>query len=246
MRYFVRCAYKGSRFHGWQSQPGGVFTVQGEIERILSMLTRVNTDIVGCGRTDTGVHAKDYVFHFDAEISDLEKFLYKMNQVVDKDIVFYGIYPVNGEAHARYDAISRSYVYHLTRKRDPFRAETTFQFLRRSSINIEALNEVADLLKKYEDFEPFCKSGNDAFTRRCVIKECYWEQNGDDFTFFITANRFLRGMIRLIVGACINYAEGKITLEEIDLALQNQTRLKTDLSAPPQGLFLDKIKYEYL
>lgn len=246
MRYFIRCKYNGTRFHGWQSQPGDVPTIQDEIERAMQLLLRSETRITGCGRTDTGVHAMDYVFHFDAELEDESQFLYKLNKVIHQDIVLTEIFLVHDDAHARFDATSRSYIYHLTTERDPFRKETAYYYPYSKELNLEVLNEVASLIKSHKEFEPFCKAGTDVKTKRCDIRESYWNQEGSEYTFHITADRFLRGMIRLIVGVSIFVAEGKIDIQEVKDALDNQSRIKQDWSVPPEGLFLDRILYDYI
>lgn len=245
MRYFIRCRYNGTRYHGWQSQPDGVRTVQGDIEAALQMLLRTDISITGCGRTDTGVHASDYVFHADMVIDDSDHLLYKLNRIVDNDIVFTAITSVFEDAHARFDAISRSYRYHLIYNRDPFRQETAYYYAQGHHLTVEALNQVADLILGYQDFFPFCKTGSDAHTMRCHIAKCQWVKDEGGFTFHITADRFLRGMIRLIVGVSIFVAEDKISLSHVKEALDHQSRIDKAWSVPAQGLFLEHIIYPY-
>lgn len=242
MRYFVRCRYNGTRYHGWQIQPHGTRTIQGEIEDILTKLFGQHTGVYGCGRTDTGVHAADYVFHFDGP-EDVSHVLYKLNRMSSADLAFDSIHHVNDEAHARFDAISRSYRYHVVSHKDPFHTETTYYYPAIRSCGISLLQQAAALLLNYKDFTAFCKEGSEVVVKECTITESRWDINGDAYTYHITANRFLRGMIRLIVGMCINVAQGKLELSEVEEALQNKRRLARDLSVPGSGLFLDRIVY---
>ncbi len=247
MRYFAHIQYNGAKFCGWQRQPNDV-TIQGEIESILSKVLRTNTPIVGCGRTDTGVHASSYYFHMDVADPLHPNFAKKITGILSDGIVIRSFIEVNDDAHARYDAIARSYQYHITRHRDPFRVETSHHFPFYDQINIDLLRSSATLLMGYENFFPFCKTHSDVTNYQCRLDQCQWilSENGEELTLHVSANRFLRGMIRLIVGMCLNVSLGKITLAEVKEAMDDQTRLSKALSVPPNGLFLCNVQYPYI
>jgi tRNA pseudouridine38-40 synthase len=245
-RYFIRCAYIGTAYNGWQIQPHvGTKTIQGIIQDALSLLTRERTEIVGCGRTDAGVHAQDYVAHFDCESSiDLDLIHYKINKILPLDISVQEIVPVSAQAHARFDATSRSYKYKIHIIKDPF-ANQSFYYRYAESISLDALNTAATLLTHYSEFLPFCKTNGDNKSFTCHIKEAHWMQDGPYFVFDITADRFLRGMIRLVVGMCLNVARGRLLIDDVKHALDHQIRLKEDWSVDAHGLVLRDIIYPY-
>jgi tRNA pseudouridine38-40 synthase len=247
MRYFARIAYNGSNYFGWQRQPKQL-SVQEIIESKLSLLLTQQIDIVGCGRTDTGVHAKDYVLHFDADIETSPNLLSRINQILPEDIVFYKLARVHDDAHARFDAVSRAYQYHINCTKDPFKKQLSWYNPKFAKNDIELINEAVTILKNYSEFLPFCKSNSGAQTLSCDIRQAYWTKSGknqESWVFYIEADRFLRGMIRLIVGMCVYVGLGKITINDLVYALDNQVPLKMPLSVPPHGLFLDEIKYTY-
>jgi len=198
---------------------------------------------VGCGRTDSGVHASDYVFHFEADVEDLDFLKFKLNRMLPKAIAIKNIREVNLKAHARFDAIERSYEYHVNKVKNPFSSGLSFYKPQVFESKIDQLNETASLILSYTDFFTFCKSNTDVKTTLCDIRRCEWEFSGDKMVFHVTADRFLRGMIRLLVGCCINVANGSIELAEVKSALKEKRRLKKDLSVPAEGLFLSKIIY---
>lgn len=241
-RYFFEIAYDGTDFSGWQSQ-NNAQTVQAEIESALFTLTRNQNRIVGCGRTDTGVHASQYFFHYDIE-SWNDTLSYKLNAILPKSITINSFSQVKQEAHARFDAKERQYTYFAHYDKNPFKQRFSSYIVSLQQVSLEQLNQVAKILFEFEEFYPFCKSNHDAKTLKCDIREANWIQTEDgSFQFKITSNRFLRGMVRLIVGACINVALGKTSSDEIIDALENQTRLSKSLSVPAEGLFLSKIAY---
>jgi tRNA pseudouridine38-40 synthase len=245
MRYFIKLAYNGTRFHGWQSQPNAV-TVQGMIEEKMSLLLRSDISIVGCGRTDAGVHAKEYYAHFNFENPFPKNFLHRLNLVLPNDIVIYDIFEVAPEAHARFDAYHRSYEYHICFDKNPFEIETTWVYPHREEfLNIDKMKAAAAVLMEFEDFNTFCKTNTDVKTTLCEMKRSEWIIDTENrcLVFHISANRFLRGMVRLIVGMCINVGIGKVSIEELRQALVNKEPLKIPYSAPPQGLFLTDIRY---
>lgn len=244
MRYFVKLSYKGTHFAGWQSQPNTI-TVQSCIEQAFSTILREPIEVVGCGRTDTGVHSLGYVLHFDTNVPIPMDFLHRANHLVGKDIAFHKIKRVKKDKHARFDAVSRSYKYIIDLYKNPFAQDSAWCYPPAQKISIDDLNEVAFLLLEYGEFAPFCKSNAQNETMICFIISAKWTYSQADkrLYFDITANRFLRGMIRLIVGACMNVALGKLTLKDIKTALDNQTPLPKSWSVPPQGLYLCRILY---
>ncbi len=246
-RYFAELAYKGTRFAGWQNQPKQK-TVQSTIEKSLFTILRQKIDVVGCGRTDAGVHARRFFLHLDWEENLDASFLGRLNKVVGSDIAIRSLISVAPDAHARFGATERSYEYHLELKKNPFSNELAYFFPQSNLLDIDLLQEAATLLLSYEAFFPFCKSNSDAKTMICDLRRAEWEIDSqqDKLIFHITANRFLRGMVRLIVGMCLNVAIGKLKLEEVDQALKEQSRLTRSYSVPPQGLYLTDIKYPFL
>ncbi len=245
MRYFARLAYNGTRFMGWQIQPD-TLTVQGHIEQTLSMILRQTIEVTGCGRTDTGVHAEDYVLHFDYDQPLPDNFVQRLNRVIGPDVVFYTIQAVEWpEAHARFSASSRAYRYSIDLRKNPFRQETAWQFHQAPQLDIAAMNEVCKLLLEFKEFAPFCKTHAGNETMFCDVRQAQWSLENEQLVFRITANRFLRGMIRLIVGECVQVGLGKYGPEQTRRALETQTALKMPYSVPACGLFLTDIQYPF-
>lgn len=247
MRYFIELAYNGTRFVGWQNQPNGI-SVQSRIENALQLILRhPPLSILGCGRTDTGVHARYYVAHFDFEGALPEQFLLRFNKLVGNDIAIQRVAPVASDAHARFDAFSRSYEYHLTAEKDVFQQESVWHFPKMTQLDFDKMQKCAQLLTQYTDFTAFCKTNSDAKTMLCTLSRAEWifDAEGKKAVFYISANRFLRGMVRLIVGTCINVGLGQTSLDEVKFALDNQTTLKKSYSVPPQGLALTEVKYPF-
>ena len=244
MRYFGLIAYRGTNYFGWQKQPNQI-SVQEAIEKAISTLIGIETAVVGCGRTDTGVHARHYFLHFDCSKDLPFNFIYRVNKLLGPDIAFYNLFQMKPEAHARFDAYERSYEYHLGIQKDPFNTDTCYYFPQGRQLHLESMNLAAQLLLEYEAFYPFCKSDHNANTLICQISRAEWiaDKSDTSLVFHITSNRFLRGMVRLIVGMCINVGLQKLELEEVKISMEQQTRLKKSLSVPPQGLFLKGIKY---
>jgi tRNA pseudouridine38-40 synthase len=244
MRYFCQLQYNGTRFNGWQRQPNAT-SIQQVIEEKMTILLKTNIEILGCGRTDTGVHAADYYFHFDAENLDVDFFTYKLNQLVGNDIFIKKTMLLHEDAHARFDATKRSYTYFITLEKDPFCTETKW-FYYGKKIDKDVMQSVAILLQEYTQFAPFCKSSSQNLTNRCTIYQSEWEFGENYMQYHITADRFLRGMVRLIVGACINAGLHQISIDDVKYAMENQVLLKKSYSVPPNGLFLTKINYPYI
>ena len=245
MRYFVELAYNGTAYSGWQRQPNA-FTVQQCIEETISKILRTKIIVTGCGRTDTGVHASQYYLHFDCENELPEGFVKRANKVLPPDIVLYHLYEMDAAAHARFNATKRSYVYHLVAHKTPFRTEIAYAYPFFKKLNFDQLNAAASLLLDYAAFAPFCKTNSDAKTMDCQLFNSNWifNENQDALEYHISANRFLRGMVRLIVGMQLNVGLGKVSLDQVKEALDNQTPLPKSYSVPPQGLFLSEVVYQ--
>jgi tRNA pseudouridine38-40 synthase len=244
MRYFLTLSYLGTRYSGWQVQPNAP-SVQADLEKALTTILRQNIEVTGCGRTDAGVHARYYVAHFDAEGGLPPTFLNGLNSLLPDDIAAHSVQPVASEAHARYDAFERSYEYHIALRKDPFETDTAWIFPQSGKLDLKRMQESADLLPNYAAFLPFCKTDSGTEGYGCELKSAFWEHKPDEYRliFHITANRFLRGMVRLIVGACVNAGLGKIEVADVQSALDEQKPLKKSLSVPPQGLFLTGVRY---
>lgn len=247
MRYFSELAYNGTNYCGWQIQPNGI-TVQETLEKAFSTILRTSIAITGCGRTDTGVHASQFFIHFDFEETFPKGFLNRINKFLPKDILIKRIFEVASDAHSRYDAYHRSYEYHIYFHKNPFGLETSYHFPFAEKLDINKMQQAADLLLKYEAFFPFCKAHSDAKTMLCDVRRAEWifDQKEKKLVFHISANRFLRGMVRLIVGMCLNVGLGKLAIADVQLALDQQIRLKKDLSVVAKGLFLTEVKYPFL
>lgn len=242
MRYFIKLAYKGTDFHGWQSQPNAD-SVQERIEKALSILLKNSTEIIGCGRTDTGVHASQYFAHFETEnLINPEEFTYKLNALLPHTIVISEIFHVSDTAHARFDAVTRSYEYHILLENNPFLLETTWQ-LPHKKFDVEKMNKAAEILLHHQDFKSFSKSKTDVKNYLCIITEAYWKLDANKLTFYITANRFLRNMVRAIVGTLLEVGEHKLSISEFEQVILSQNRSEAGLSVPAKGLFLSEIKY---
>lgn len=244
MRFAVRLAYKGTKYSGWQSQNNAI-TVQEVIESILYKKYRHKISVLGCGRTDKGVHASDFVMHFDFDQDIRDNFVYSLNKMLPNDIAIYDIREVSGDFHARFDAMYRSYVYKIHTIKNPFKINQSFFHPLIKKADFKKMQEASSTILEYKEFFPFCKTNTDVMTMKCQLSESKWiyDSELEEYSFHITSDRFLRGMVRLIVGMTINIGLGKIKIEDLILALDNQERLKTDWSVPAHGLYLNKIKY---
>ena len=244
MRYFVHLAYKGTRFSGWQRQPEDL-SVQEQIEKAFATILRESVELVGCGRTDAGVHASHYTAHFDFEGVLPSAFIERLNKLVGSDIAIKGIETVGRGLHARFGARKRSYEYHITFLKNPFAQETEWLYpYPKENLNFVAMQQAATLLLAYSAFAPFCKTHSDALTMECQMTRSEWVFSEGKAVYHISANRFLRGMVRLIVGMCLNVGLGKVGLEEVIEALEEQTPLKMSYSVPPNGLYLTEVNYK--
>lgn len=243
-RYFVELSYDGTRYHGWQRQPNGL-TVQEVLERDLSLIARENIKLTGAGRTDTGVHALVYYAHFDLETiytSDfLNQLVFRINSLLPDDIAIHRIFLVDKDLHARFSAVSRTYRYCLATTRNPFRkAFTHYHF---GPLDIALMNQGAGILKEYVDFTSFSKVDTDARTNNCLITNANWDWEGNELVFTITADRFLRNMVRAIVGTLLLLGTGKITLNHFVRIIESKNRSEAGQSAPACGLILASVKY---
>lgn len=242
-RYFIHFAYKGTNYHGWQNQPNAI-SVQEVLENCLSTILRTNISIVGAGRTDTGVHAKQMYAHFDFSECLSNEFIKKMNAFLPKDIVVYDLILVDIEAHARFDATSRTYEYHLHTQKNPFLDDVSFYF--QQPLQLDKMNEAAKILLTYDDFECFSKKHTDVNTFLCEITEAHWKSNNHQLIFTISANRFLRNMVRAIVGTLLDVGIGKINVSDLHQIIQSKNRNQAGFSVPAHGLFLTQVKYPYI
>jgi len=244
MRYFIECSYDGTPFQGWQKQPGKP-TVQESLEHKLGVLLRQKEiDIVGCGRTDTGVHALHYTAHFDFEGHIDPDLIYHWNAILPAEIAVKRIVPVAETAHARFDATSRTYHYFMHGLKSPFLINKSFFYKQFPLLKIEDLQQAAQLLTSRTAFFPFCLSHSSAKNYIVELKHQDWQMNGEHgLIFSITANRFLRGMVRLIVGMCINVAIGQLKPKDVLNGLERQILLTKSWSVPPHGLYLVNVEY---
>ncbi|MBP3534850.1 MAG: tRNA pseudouridine(38-40) synthase TruA [Muribaculaceae bacterium] len=239
-RYFMVLAYRGAPFHGWQVQPGAV-SVQGELERALSVLTRTPVAVVGAGRTDAGVNASMMVAHFDAPFAPEPR---AINSLTGRDIAVYSVKEVHADAHARFDATSRTYHYKAVERRSPFLYPLTW-FTR--PLDYEAMNRAAALLLQTDDFTSFAKLHSDARTNICRVSRAEWvaDPTTGGMTFVITADRFLRNMVRAVVGTLVDVGRGKLTLEGFGDIIAARDRCAAGTSMPPEALYLHSITYPY-
>ena len=243
MRYFIHLSYDGSRYHGWQIQPNGI-SIEGEIERCLSTLLGVPVDIVGAGRTDAGVHARHMVAHFDVEepVADTSQLTYKLNRMLPPDIRIEKTESVPDDMHARFSAKWRTYHYYLSLTPTPFNRHYTW--LCHYDLDFPLMNEAARMLMEYKDFACFCKSHTDVKTTLCDVVEAEWVKTGDSEWFFvIKANRFLRNMVRAVVGTLVEVGRHRMTLEQFRSVIEGKSRCQAGESMPPNALFLEKIEY---
>lgn len=248
-RYFFQIMYDGTDYSGWQRQDNAP-SVQESIEECLSSLCRRPTPITGCGRTDAGVHAADYFFHCDIESDRISatELRFRMNKILPGNIAVVKVHDnVPPEAHARFDATSRAYIYDMHLVKDPFCSRFSFRYNQSVSPDFDILNKAASVFLDYGSFFPFCKTHTDVLNYDCVLEASHWVRNDAmHWSFHVQANRFLRGMVRLMVGACIKCATGKLSLDILRHAMETQSRLDEAWSVPACGLRLSKIQYPYI
>lgn len=243
MRYFIEFSYNGKNYFGYQIQPKDI-SVQEELERALSTILREEIKTTGAGRTDTGVHAKKMFAHFDTHLVLPEKLTHQLNSFLPDDISVKRIFEVRNDFHARFDATFRTYEYYISLDKNPFTTDSAWQHWRRD-LDINKMNEACSILFEYEDFTSFAKLHTDNKTNLCEIYIAKWEQNGTELKFTISANRFLRNMVRAIVGTMVEVGSGKIKPEDLRKVIENKNRNSAGTSAPAHGLFLVDVGYKF-
>lgn len=243
MRYAIKFSYFGKNYFGYQIQPKQI-SIQEELEHALSTLLRNPIKITGAGRTDTGVHAKMMWAHFDTETNiDENELTKRLNRFLSPDIAIKKIIPVNATFHARFDATYRTYEYYISTEKNPFVQDSVWMYHR--PLNIDWMNEACNILFEYEDFTSFAKLHTDVKTNLCTIYKAHWENKGDILKFTISANRFLRNMVRAIVGTMVEIGSGKIKYNDLHDIIKSQHRNAAGSSAPAQGLFLVEVGYNW-
>lgn len=242
-RYFIYLAYNGKNYSGWQIQPNAP-SVQEKLEKILGMLLRTPTPVVGAGRTDAGVHARLMVAHFDTKSPvDINLLTDKLNRILPYDISVYKIVEVVSGAHARFDALRRGYEYHITNEKNPFNTDFVFRY--HGEMDFNRMNEACAILYEYIDFTSFSKLHTDVKTNNCIVYRAIWEKSPDNtWIFHIEADRFLRNMVRAIVGTLIEVGRGKLTVDGFREVIEKKDRSAAGTSVPGKALFLTKIEYD--
>ncbi len=243
-RYFIQLSYNGTAYHGWQVQLNTLTTIQQTINVMLSKLLNEGVTVMGCGRTDTGVHASDYYAHFDTSINLLEDeahWVFKFNKALPPDIAIHKILKVKETANARFDAVARTYQYVINKKKDPFRISAACFIY--GELNVDEMNKACKILFDYSDFSAFAKSNTQTGSNICKLYKAEWRQEGDVLTFTISADRFLRNMVRAIVGTMLEIGKGRKTLEEFREVIESKQRSNAGLSAHACGLYLMKVDY---
>jgi tRNA pseudouridine38-40 synthase len=263
-RYFIELAYDGTNYHGWQVQDNAI-SVQEILNKALATILREPVETTGCGRTDTGVHAREFFAHFDVHsmvdgrwsmdnssqsmdnglwTMDSNKYSRSLNAILPDDIAVKRIIPVHADAHARFDAVSRSYEYHVHFEKDPFKINQSWQL--RDKPDIALMNVAAKIIMEYTDFSCFSKSNTQTFTNNCKITRAEWVYNEHCLVFHISADRFLRNMVRAIVGTLMLVGRKEIAPEEVKAIIESKNRSNAGVSVPACGLYLTEVKYQYL
>ena len=246
-RFFLEISYKGTAYHGWQIQPNAI-TVQEVLDKALSILFRQKIETVGCGRTDTGVHATQFYAHFDLTDSNVDvqnlRTIQGINALLPFDIAAKRLIEVEAESHARFDATLRSYQYYIHHHKDPFKHGLSW--LMRDELDIDAMNKAAEILMSYQDFSCFSKSNTQVFTNNCKVSFAKWIKNEDGLIFNISADRFLRNMVRAIVGTLVPVGRGEFEPEGIRNIIESKNRSNAGTSVPACGLYLTEVIYPYI
>lgn len=243
MRYFIYLSFKGTRYHGWQRQPRS-FSIQEVLENVLTLKLGEEIIVTGAGRTDTGVHARNYCAHFDSSLENLggnPEIIHKLNRFLPDHISIEKIIRVKPDASARFSAISRTYVYRVAREKDPFDQEGSWYVY--GDLDIKTMNLAAAMLMEYKDFASFCRSNTDVKTTLCNVSYARWLESGHSLEFTITSNRFLRNMVRAITGSMIDIGQGKTSLKDFKSIIEAKDRTMAGQSAPAVGLYLTNIEY---
>lgn len=240
-RYLLRLSYRGTAYHGWQIQKNGI-TIQSVLQEKLSLILQEKIEITGCGRTDTRVHARNYIAHFDCTfITDLQKTVNKMNMVLPFDIVVHEIRIVHDSFHARFDAKARTYNYYIINEKDAFSNDLAWFLPVKPDLDL--MNKAANILFKYDDFTSFARLHSEVKTNICKLKKAEWKEINNKVVFEITSDRFLRNMVRAIVGTLVTVGKGKMSLEEFREVIEGKNRSLAGTSAPAHGLFLERVEY---
>jgi tRNA pseudouridine38-40 synthase len=243
-RYFIQLSYKGTQFHGWQIQPGAI-TIQETLNSKLSLLLKESIYTIGAGRTDTGVHASGFFAHFDSAKSDLvskkEILIYHLNCILPHDIAVYDIFMVKPDVHARFSALSRTYLYRISKVKNPFINEISLFYSKH--IDIDLMNSAASVLLEYQDFTSFSKLHTDVKTNNCSVSAAFWKEENNEYQFYITADRFLRNMVRAIVGTLLEVGKKKLTIDQFREIIEKKDRSFAGSSADAKGLHLMSIEY---
>ncbi|TZF86400.1 tRNA pseudouridine(38-40) synthase TruA (plasmid) [Pedobacter sp. BS3] len=246
-RYFAEICFKGTQYHGWQVQPNAV-TVQQVLNQMLNTVFRQTVETVGCGRTDAGVHATQFYVHFDVSDVDMpfeeQRSLNSLNALLPYDIAVKRLIPVKPDAHARFDATLRSYEYRIHFEKDPFKKDLSWQL--RDRPDIAVMNKASAILQQYRDFSCFSKSNTQVFTNNCMIKEAVWREQADGIVFYISADRFLRNMVRAIVGTLLEVGRGEMAPEALHDIIMSKDRSNAGTSVPACGLYLTAVHYPYI
>ena len=247
MRYFIHLAYNGAPYHGWQIQPNAD-SVQQTLEFALGKLCDQQLNIVGCGRTDTGVHAKDFYAHFDTQQqwdkSQLQQLTYKLNAFLPEEILIFSIFQVPDDLHARFSATARTYQYHVSEQKQPFGKDFTHRVY--VPLDADLMNTAAEMLLGEHDFTSFSKLHTQTATNICNVSYAHWERTGNELIFTIKANRFLRNMVRAIAGTLIDVGRGKTTLDDLRQIIDSKNRCSAGTSLPAKALFLTEVEYDGL
>ncbi len=242
-RYFIEFSYDGSDYSGYQIQPNAP-SVQAVLQDKLSILHGEKLEIVGSSRTDAGVHAKQQFAHFDSQKTVQKDWVYRLNKMLPNSLAVHTIKEVKPDAHARFDALSRKYEYHITSEKNPFLSKYAYCF--GINLDLEKMNLAAGILLEYQDFEAFSKVHTDVFTFNCQIKQAFWERiNSHHLIFHIEADRFLRGMVRAIVGTLLEVGQNRLSILEFQKIIESKDRSKAGRAVPANGLFLTEVKYEF-
>jgi tRNA pseudouridine38-40 synthase len=244
-RFFIKLAYKGTRYHGWQIQENA-HTVQAEVTQKLSTLVGKQVEVIGCGRTDTGVHARCFYAHFDIESLGMEEpqLCYKLDRFLPEDIAAYQIFKVNSDHHARFSALSRTYRYCIARKKDPFAVGFSYHY--HGPLDVDAMQSACTYLLEHDDFTSFSKLHTQTKTNICKIEKAEWTEADDKLVFEITADRFFRNMVRAIVGTLLEIGKGKLKAEDMDRIIVSRNRSEAGFSAPAEGLVLEEVTYDFI
>lgn len=241
MRFLLQLSYNGTSFHGWQRQNNAP-SIQQEIEEKLTTIFQQNTAIVGCGRTDTGVHASQYFAHFETEIEfDTSTLLHKLNSMLPQGVAAQGVSAITNNGHARFSATKRSYEYHITKVKNPFAADLAYKC--NLQLDLNRMNKACAMMLGEKDFGCFCKANADNHTNICNVSEAKWIETDTMFIFSISANRFLRNMVRAIVGTMLEIGQKKMSLEGFQTVLDSKDRTFAGPSVPPHGLYLTVVDY---